>query len=294
MANNYQFLDAYGSVLTAATSVVAGAHQPIVQIGSIVGGFPVSFSGSPSISGTVNVIGSIATLQGTNPWIIGNSSVMLTQGVNTIGSVATLQGTNPWIVQTTGSVISFSSGSIAAVQSGVWAVSVVGGPLNIGSILGTYAEDSGHTDGNAGVFTLGVRNDKTSSFVSANLDYTPHALDSAGRMITKPFAADHSSVFGTGSVNGAASVIVLAAPPTGLRNYVTDIWVANTGTAATLVRFTAGGASVLGYTIAPAGGGSNVIGLQSPIATPAGSPFNIAADTATSVLYGTAYGYVAP
>ena len=219
MANNYNFLDAYGSVLTASSKEVGGAHQPIVQINSALGAIPVSFSGSPSISGTVNVGG---------------------------------------------------------------------------SVLGTYGEDTGHTDGNAGLFTLGVRNDLTSSFVSANLDYTPRATDSAGRTLVKPFASDASSVFGVGSVNGAASVILMTAPGAGLKNYLTDFAVANTGAATTLVRITAGGASVLAFTIAPTGGGSNMIGFATPISAPPNSPINMAADTASSVVYGTAYGYRAP
>lgn len=33
----YQFFDAYGSVLTADSNVVGGAHQPIVQTSSVIG-----------------------------------------------------------------------------------------------------------------------------------------------------------------------------------------------------------------------------------------------------------------
>lgn len=45
------------------------------------------------------------------------------------------------------------------------------------------AEDAGHTSGDTGVFILGVRNDNgTTAFSGTNLDYTPIATDSAGRL----------------------------------------------------------------------------------------------------------------
>lgn len=217
MADNYQFLDAYGSVLTAAAKDVGGAYQPLVQV----------------------------------------------------------------------------AGSVIAIQSGVYITSV-SGALTISSMLGTYVEDTAHADGAPGLFTLRVRNDNVASFASANLDYAPSAVDSAGRTLVKPFSSDQAAVRGTGSVNGAASVAVLAAAGTGLKNYVTDVFVANTGAAATLVSFTDGDGSVLGKTIAPAGSGSNLQGLQIPLVTSANQPFNIVAATATSVLHATALGYKAP
>lgn len=67
---NYQFLDAYGSVLTAASSVIGGVNYPIVftsgsagassvsgTVGaSIIGLTPVSVTNIPSVSGTVNAV----------------------------------------------------------------------------------------------------------------------------------------------------------------------------------------------------------------------------------------------
>ncbi len=325
MTNNYQFIDAYGSVQTAASSVVNGAHQQIVQISSTVS-IPVVFSGSPSISGAVTIVGTpsisgAVTLAGGYSSVsgvgvfnfnnIGNGSILaiIPGSVATAPSPASVSGVGIFNVNHTGngSILVGIPGSVATVPSPA-SVSGVGifntNPTGNGSVItlfskspsivGTYPEDTTHTDGNPGLFTLGVRNDTTASFVSANSDYTPIATDSTGRILTKPFASGASSIFGTGSVNGAASVIVIGAPGAGLRNYITDIFIANTGSVASLVRFTAGGASVLGYTIAPANSGSNIIGMQTPIATQVNSPFNIAADTASSVIYGTAYGFVAP
>lgn len=53
---SYQFLDAYGSVLTAASNTVGGAHQPIVQVSSITGTLPVNITGSVLTIPTGSVI----------------------------------------------------------------------------------------------------------------------------------------------------------------------------------------------------------------------------------------------
>lgn len=209
---SYSFLDAYGSVLTADSSIISGVVQrPIVNIGSTVG---VSLSG---------------------PLVISSAS-----------------------------------------------------------IVGAYPEDSGHVNADIGVFGLGVRNDAVASFVSANLDYTPHALDSAGRIITKPYAATEALVQGTGSTMGISRSSLLGAPGTGLRNYITDILVANTGSVATLVSFSDSDASIIGKTIAPATSGSN-IRLGTPMRTGAlNSQVEFIAQTGSSVLHISAFGYKAP
>lgn len=99
--------------------------------------------------------------------------------------------------------------------------------------------------------------------------------------------------FGTASTVGIGSVAVLAAAGAGLRNYVTDVFIANTGSVATLVVFSDGDSSVLGKTIAPALGGSNLIGLVSPMVTSANQPFNVISSVASSVLHATVIGYKA-
>lgn len=229
------------------------------------------------ISG-IGVIGSVAVLQGTNPWAVGNSSVQvnnivtgqssvyLIPGIGVLGSVATLQGTTPWITT-----------------------------LQNASIAGTYAEDSAHTAGDRGIFTLGVRNDAVASFTSANLDYGPVGTDSAGRTLTKPFAPEESRVYGVASTVNTNPSSLLAAAGAGLRNYITDLWIANTGSVATLVSFRDVDASIIGKTIAPAGGGSNIIHLGTPMRTHAlNSQVEFTAATAASILHVTAFGFKAP
>jgi hypothetical protein len=51
-----------------------------------------------------------------------------------------------------------------------------------GSILGMYAEDSAHASGDIGAQMLAVRQDTPGSLVSADGDYAPLQVDSAGRL----------------------------------------------------------------------------------------------------------------
>lgn len=224
---SYNFIDGYGSVLTADSSIISGS----------------------GVSGTLRPVINIASFL---------------PGINVIGSVATLQGTSPWITT-----------------------------VENASIAGTYAEDTAHVDGQRGLFTLGVRNDVLSSFTSANLDYGPRATDSQGRTLVKiaPEEARIQSVIAT----TAGTTSLLAAGGAGLRTYITDAFVTNTSSSATLVSFLDGDNSVIGRTIAPATGGSNMVNIATPMRT---GGFNqivqVQMATITSTLGVTALGYKAP
>jgi len=173
--SNYSFKDAAGNTQTAAAASVAGALYPQVQIvdnnqniavissvgevkitGSVQ--TTVSAAANQSVSGTVTVVGSVAALQGTNPWVIGNSSVMVTGTmpptsvsgvgvftVNPVGngsilatlttsSVAALQGTNPWTI---------SNSSV-----------FVAGTPNVGSVIGAVTPYAQLGSGVYGVTSL--------------------------------------------------------------------------------------------------------------------------------------------
>ena len=235
---------------------------------------------------------SVATLQGTNPWVVGNSSVMLTQGINTIGSVATVQGTNPWTISNSSVYLTPGIGvlgSVATLQgTSPWITTVQNN-----SIAGTYPEDTAHVDGHRGIFTLGVRNDAVASFASANLDYTPRATDSQGRTLVKvaPEEARIQSVIAA----TAGNTSFLAAAGAGLRTYITDAFVTNTSSNATLVTFQDQDNSVMGRTIAPATGGSNMVSLATPMRTGGfNQTVSIVMTPITSTLGVTALGYRAP
>lgn len=253
----YSFLDAAASIQSADSSVVAGTTQrPIVNIGSVLSAVPVTFSGNTSISGQVGV------------------SVIGLTPVNVVGSV---YGT----VTLTGN--SSISGTVNAITT--WTAP---------SIVGTYSEDATHTTADKGLFVLGVRNDAVASFVSANLEYSPMAADSAGRSIVKPFAPEESRVEGYASVVSTSVTTLVAAAGAGLRNYITDFWLVNSGAATTVVTFKDGAGSILGYSVAPLASGSNSPGIITPIRTGANASFDFQATTATSILFATVKGFKAP
>lgn len=275
MPNNYQFLDAYSSVQTAASSVVSGAHQPLVQIASVLSPIPTTFSGSPSISGAVTIVGTPTVNIGTIP-----------------GSTLAVQGTSPWNISSiygniSGSVVAQVSnfptnqnvsGSVLSQQSGTRVSSVLNStPSSL--LTGNY----------------GHRNDAVASYLGGNLTWTPKATDSAGRTLIRPFAAEESRIEGYVSTTNTSVTTVVGTPGAGLRNYITDIWFANTGSVATLVTLSSqGGASILGYTIAPATSGSNLPGLAMPIRSGVNETFDIQAASPTSTLYATVKGFKAP
>lgn len=212
------------------------------------------------------------------------SSVILagTPNVNTAGSVVAFQGTTPWVVNSQNS-------SILAVPVGS-VITVFQAP----SIVGTYGEDAAHTTADKGIFTLGVRNDAVASFVSADLEYTPKAVDSAGRTIIKPFAADDSAVFRFQTSIVSGSVTLIKASAIGLRSYITDFWLVNSGSVATLVTWQDGSTSILGYAVAPAGTGANSPGINIPIRTNPSQDLVLKQAPSASILYVTVTGYQSP
>lgn len=269
---------AAGSVLAVSGSFSGGNSSVTAFQG---GAWSASVSG-----GYVNVIGSVAT--------VPPSGVYITSVVNTTPSSmlvgASIIGLTP-VSPTPSSVFNYQAGTTITSISGTITIGAI---TSGASIVGTYQEDLGHTSGDRGLFTLGVRNDAVASFASADLDYTPHALDSAGRGIVKLYAPEESRVEGYNSVVSGSVTTLVAAAGTGLKNYITDIMIANTGSVATLVTFKDGAASILGYTIAPAGGGSNIVGMAIPMRTGANATFDFQAATSSSVLYATVKGYKAP
>lgn len=84
---------------------------------SIIGTPTVSFSGSPSISGAVTIVGSS----------IPNGSVSGTVGASVIGTVP-VTFANSSISGTVGASV---IGAVPVTQSGAWTASIVGGPITL-------------------------------------------------------------------------------------------------------------------------------------------------------------------
>lgn len=273
---NFQVRDAYGSVVTIESSTIGSAERQVVATNTTLA------------AGTA-VLGSVAVLQGTNPWnissVYGNISGSVASynqaGTAVLGSVAVLQGTSPWNI----------AGSVAATIQGN--VNVAGSVLSqqLGTLIASVV---GSIPSSLLTGIHGHRNDAIASYLGGNLSWRPIATDSAGRTLIRPHAPEESRVEGYVALTSTSLTTLVAAAGAGLRNYITDLWFANTGATTTLVTFTDSAASVLGYTIAPTVSGSNLPGLVTPIRTGANASFNIQAGSNTSTLYATVKGFQAP
>ena len=114
------------------------------------------------------------------------------------------------------------------------------------------------------------------------------------QVLVKPFATDDARVFQMASVTSASITTLVAAPGAGLRTYLTDILVTNTGSVATQVTLRDSDASIIGRTIGPATSGSN-IHLSTPIRTGGTNQrIDFIGATQVSILTITALGYTAP
>lgn len=317
-----------GGIFPISGSVAAVITNNVTVVSSIAGGiFPISGSVAAVITNTnVNVSGSVAAIisGSTNASVIAklqDSSLIAINAGSVVaisqGSVITVNQGSSILAVPVGSTIALIQGSVAAIVTNIPSISgtvqigsVVGGPLPViglsfsissvtqagtwkPSILGNFNEDSASTDGDPGVFVLGVRNDTVASLVGADKDYGAFAQDSAGRQVIKPFAPDESRFSYVGSVV-SASVTLIQASVIGKRSYITDFWITNTGATTTLVTFQDGSTSVLGYTIAPSGGGSNAPGIAIPMRTAPSQDLAFKGTTQTSILYLTVNGYQSP
>ena len=318
------------TVNPAANQSVSGTVQVDVRnsvaVAIISGSIAATFTppANQSVSGTVqaDVRGSVATviIGGSVATATTNSSVMLLNGANTIGSVTTLQGTNPWVITSSiagglfpisGSVAATITntnvnvgGSVVAFQGAGWSGSVAAvitnTNLNVGGSVVAFQAGTRTTSivstipSSVLVGNYAQRNDSLSSFLGANLTRIPQISDSAGRTVIKPFSPEDGTIISYQGSVVSTSVTLIQASATGLRSYITDFWVSNTGNSTTLVTFQDGSTSIIGYTIAPNGGGSNSPGIAIPLKTAPSQDLAFKATTATSILYLTLKGYQAP
>lgn len=188
-----------------------------------------------------------------------------------------------------GGVVVTNAGTFAVQVSSTTALTPGTAAANLGK-----AEDAAHSSGDTGVFSLGVANASLTQLSSAVLDYTPIAVERTGEVMVNK-APRGMKVRGTASTAGSGDTSLIAASGNaGLKTYVTSLQVANTGSTDVLVTLKDGsGGSTIGYTIAPAGGGSNVV-YETELVTSANTALFFAANASTSTLYAAAQGYLAP
>ena len=133
---------------------------------------------------------------------------------------------------------------------------------------------------------------RTTDITATTSTYNTIAVtDKVGKQVQLPYAIPELFVKGSASATGTSSTSLIAAGAAGIKNYITSISIANTGTSTSLITLQdgSGGATLL-TTIAPAGGGSNIT-LPVPIATSAATALYFAAGTASTTIYLTAVGY---
>ena len=288
-----------GTALLGSVATLQGTN-PWIVTGSVQG-FPTT----QNVSGSVvsyplgTIVTSLVSIVPSSV-IVGTSIFgQLPAGTAVLGSVATLQGTNPWIETfSNSSIIAIATGSVVTINQSSSILAVPVGSTIVfwqaPSIVGTYAEDAAHITADKGVFVLGVRNDAVSSITSAERDYSPVAVDETGRNIIVPFAGNYACIISyTGSLV-SGSVTLIRASVIGSRSYMTDFWVTNTGSVAQLVTFTGGDTSVVGYTTAPASGGSNSPGIAIPLRTTTSQDLRWQITGTSSVVYLAVKGYQAP
>lgn len=231
-------------------------------------------------SSNVNVAGSILAISS-----FGNQSVI---SINVGSTVALFQNSSILAVPVGSTIAILQSSSILSVP--------VGSTLTIWqspSIVGTYAEDAASASGDKGFLVMGARNDTLASVTSADGDYSSHVVGPAGELIAEN-APLTKWVSGTASMLGGvpltSSVTVIPAQGSSVFTYITSAQVANLGSASVLVGFYGGTSSLIAYTIAPAGGGSNLY-FQNGIKTNANSAF-AASVSGTASVFLSAQGFI--
>lgn len=259
-----------GSVMATTATVTIGAVS-VIQQGdwrtSVVSSTPSSLLAGVSVIGLAPV-----TLGATRPSISGTVITAPPQGTSVSGTVDTIQS---------GTVITSVSGIPQASIHGK--VSVAGGGVNVDNLQGASV---------SGTVSAAQSGAWTNSVVGAVSVVGTVNTDVVSSVATVPVF--RTSIQGVAAITNTSVTTLVAAAGAGVSNHITDIAITNTGSVTTLVTFKSqGGASVLGYTIAPSEGGSNLPGLITPISTPANTTFDVQATSPTSTLYATVKGYKA-
>lgn len=255
------------TVSVVGTVFVAGS---VAAIGTPVANQSVSGTVGASIIGLTPVVASISGQAGVTQVGAWTSSVVGSVSgyiQSSGGSVITLSQSSSIIAINAGSVVAIPQGSVITLNQGSSILAVPVGSvvtvLQAPSIVGTYAEDAASATGDKGLFVLGVRNDTMASITSADGDYSGMVQGPIGETIVAnspitKWVQGTVSILGGASLTGG-SVVAIAAQGASIFTYITAVQLANMGPSSVLVTFGGATSSVVGYSIAPIGGGSNII-----------------------------------
>ena len=225
----------FKSNVSTSIMSVASPTTPLPVVGSVSGS--INIVGNPSVSGTVN-IGNVpqASVHG----VVGASII----GLVPVTFAATA---NQSVSGTVGSSI---IGIVPVTQSGTQITSI-SGTVVIQSVVGTYAEDAGHSSGDAGLLALAVRNDTLVSITSADNDYSPQAVGPSGEVLTAN-APLTKWVRGVASVFTGVIQPIVPAQGASIFSYITSGQVANASANNVYLTFYGAADSVIGYLPVPA------------------------------------------
>lgn len=195
---------------------------------------------------------------------------------------------------TSGSLNVSASGSTAARPTDV---TVAGAPTSV-SVSGSgtssiaKAEDAAHASGDLGVPTWGVRVPATPSATaptSAAGDYGSMAITSEGKQVIAGQGAEEHTWQSFTNLAVTTDTAAKAAAGTGLRNYITDITLDNTGATAARVLIKDGANTVLSVTVPP---NSSILATQkTPLRGTANTAINIALAAAGGTVSVALSGY---
>lgn len=303
-----------GSIAAVTITSIATAGQVMGSVAALQGTNPwTTVRPAGSVTAIANIAGSIAAVSATSP--AGSvltvatlaGSVMAVSATapaasimsvtNPAGSVTGVRTDNASIIAVfqNSSIFTNQTGSVIAVIQGSSILAVpVGSTITVlqaPSIVGTYAEDAASANADKGVFVLGVRNDTLASVTSADGDYGAYSLGPSGEMIVanSPLTKWIQGTADFRQGNAGGSIQLIAVGGTSIFTYITGVQVANLGSASVLVTLASSG-STLGYTIAPAGGGSNIL-YPNALKTPSNGNFAASLSGIASVLV-SAQGFI--
>lgn len=290
---------------TNITSVVNTVPSSMIVGASIFGALPpVTIAGGVSSvalvgANTVSVVGSVTAYQGAVPWAISGSVAAFQAGtiITSITGIPSISGT---VIATQGAQAAISSRWPILITNGAQSADVSSSSMlsvkvdAMTSIVGTYVEDAAHTTGDRGLLVFGVRNDTMASITSADGDYSPIVSGPVGETITAnspitKWVQGTASMLGGTPVNGG-SVLVIAAQGSSIFTYITGLQIANVGPNTVYLRLDGATSSTIGFTVAPAGGGSNIV-FPNALKTNANGAFTASISGIASV-YISAQGFI--
>ncbi len=160
------------------------------------------------------------------------------------------------------------------------------------SIVGTVADNSSWAEGAFGLYGVNVRNDTMSSITAGDSRFSGNAVGPIGETIiaNSPIT---KWVQGIASVFTGASVQAIAPQGSSIFTYITALQITNASANNVWITLTGGLggiSSTLGYTVAPANGGSNIY-FPNGLKTGANSGFSASISGVASVFL-SAQGFI--